>query len=538
MSPELAAALSKHVINVPSLRERKRDIPELAKHFVIKHAQRLNKLVDGLDDQAVAKLVSYDYHIANVNELEEAIERAVILTDEEAITAEEILLGPPPNIQPRGFNLLNLPEGLVKLGLRLFPRAIQGFAAVFFAFILYQCLFAPAPEGGNWGTILVWSLWWPVLCLSFFFAARMWCAICPMALAGKTVQRWFSLKRRVPAWLKAYDRPIMMGGFFAIIWAEEAVGMRHDARATGILLLCIMAGAVIMSILYPRKTWCSHVCPLGSFGSLCSASSVLELRPTPDICAAQCRDHACYKGRNGTEGCQMFNHVMFVDSNQNCTFCMDCVINCPNDSPQLNVRPPGRELWTSISTRSDLGWFVVLLLGMLTALTFIQYWELGPGNGLLSRLLQDHRLVFVTAVLIFVTTIPLLGLWMATRRLGASPDPEAGPRFWQKIVPWAPLVAAGFVCYHLGYVPGLNNLQAMLSTESFPYPVAFSMLSVIRFGILSAGLITAVAVLWNLRHMKAEDESWMRTQAVNLAGMITYCAVILVVMAGPEWLPG
>jgi len=56
------------------LRDRKRDIPDLAAHFARKHAQRLDKPVPVLDTQALSKLVTYDYPNGNVRELEEAIQ--------------------------------------------------------------------------------------------------------------------------------------------------------------------------------------------------------------------------------------------------------------------------------------------------------------------------------------------------------------------------------------------------------------------------------------------------------------------------------
>ena len=61
----------------------------------------------------------------------------------------------------------------------------------------------------------------------------------------------------------------------------------------------------------------------------------------------------------------MFQHVMFVESNRDCVLCLNCVRLCPNGSPQLNVRVPARELWTSISARPQVARFVVLLLGLL-----------------------------------------------------------------------------------------------------------------------------------------------------------------------------
>ena len=49
-STDLASLLLGDVLDVPPLREHKRDIPELASHFVQKHAQRLGKKITGLDD--------------------------------------------------------------------------------------------------------------------------------------------------------------------------------------------------------------------------------------------------------------------------------------------------------------------------------------------------------------------------------------------------------------------------------------------------------------------------------------------------------
>ncbi|OGG45203.1 MAG: hypothetical protein A3F84_07490 [Candidatus Handelsmanbacteria bacterium RIFCSPLOWO2_12_FULL_64_10] len=507
--PDLVNALSEHVIAIPPLREHKRDIPELASHFVRKHAQRLNKQVNGLDDQAVIQLVSYDYRIANVQELEEAVERAVILAEDETIKAEEVFLGSPPAARPMGFNLLKLPRPVVQLALRLFPRVVQGFVAVVFAFVLYQCFFAPTRGGENLGTLLVWSVWWPMLVLSFFFVGRAWCAVCPMSLAGTTAQRAINLKWRIPAWLKDCDAYIIMAGFFAVIWAEEVAGMRHDARATGFLLLFILGGAVVTSVVFPRRTWCRHICPLGGVASLCSTSALVELRPTVDICAAKCKGHSCYKGDQGVDGCPMFNHVMFMDSNQHCALCMNCVRACPNGSPQLNLRPPARELWAGLSARPEVGRFVAFLMGLLVGQILIQYWERQP-YGPLSRLLNERRFVFVTGVLALSAALPLLSLWLATRRLRRSPDPAIAAQFWRKVAAWAPLVTAGFVCYQLSFALGLDSLQATLGYQPLDSgatrSVSFSLLSVAWFGVLSAGLAVTAGVLWKLRQVREGDE--------------------------------
>ena len=53
---------------------------ELAVHFLGEHAARAGKAVSQIDDAAVEALVSYDWP-GNIRELENAIERAVVLCD-------------------------------------------------------------------------------------------------------------------------------------------------------------------------------------------------------------------------------------------------------------------------------------------------------------------------------------------------------------------------------------------------------------------------------------------------------------------------
>ena len=540
LSPALVKALSGHVLALRPLRERKREIPELARHFMRKHARRLGRKVESLDDQAIIKLVSYDYPIANVQELEDAIERAVILTDRDTIGAEEVFLGPPHTSRPGGFNLLALPERAVRPALRLYPTMVWGLTAAIFAFILYECFFG-SEAGGNWGTLLVWSVWWPMLVLSFFLIGRAWCAICPMALAGMGAQRLWHLERRIPAWLKKNDFYVVMVGFFAIVWVEEVTGMKYAPRATGVLLLVILAGALTASVLFPRRTWCRHLCPLGGFAGLCSTSAPLELRPSVDICAGKCKDHACYKGSERKTGCPMFQHVMFMDSNRDCVLCMNCVRSCPNSSPRLNLRVPARELWTGLTARPEVGRFVAVLLGLLVAQALIHDWESGA-YGVGTRLLEQHRFLFLTTLMLLSAAIPLLVLWPVARWINASGDPGAPTRFWKKLTAFVPLLTGGYVGHQLGNIPGLGSLQVVFQYHTLrngvPFAWPVSLLSTAQFAILSVGLAVTLAVLWKITRdeEKNKEKRCNRELAVSFAGAVAYWAMIVAVMVLPNWL--
>ena len=76
-------------LTTPALRERREDIFELALYFLNLHAQRTGKLVTHLDPEAVEALVAYDWP-GNIRELENTLERAVVLADGPSVTLDDL----------------------------------------------------------------------------------------------------------------------------------------------------------------------------------------------------------------------------------------------------------------------------------------------------------------------------------------------------------------------------------------------------------------------------------------------------------------
>jgi transcriptional regulator with GAF, ATPase, and Fis domain len=76
-------------LTTPALRERREDVFELALHFLNLHARRTGKLVTHLDPEAVEALVAYDWP-GNIRELENVLERAVVLADGPSVTLEDL----------------------------------------------------------------------------------------------------------------------------------------------------------------------------------------------------------------------------------------------------------------------------------------------------------------------------------------------------------------------------------------------------------------------------------------------------------------
>jgi len=104
-------------IEVPPLRLRRADIPLLAWHFIIKKQARLGKAIDRVPDNVMLTLIQYDWP-GNIRELENVIERALILTTGKTLNLREPLINVPrlPNVeQATGLQELNRLQILAAL---------------------------------------------------------------------------------------------------------------------------------------------------------------------------------------------------------------------------------------------------------------------------------------------------------------------------------------------------------------------------------------------------------------------------------------
>ena len=76
-------------ISLPSLRERKNDIPELANHFLNLFADKTNKRITGIQPEVMVHLQRHNWK-GNIRELKNAIERAVIMEETHLLTLSSL----------------------------------------------------------------------------------------------------------------------------------------------------------------------------------------------------------------------------------------------------------------------------------------------------------------------------------------------------------------------------------------------------------------------------------------------------------------
>lgn len=119
-------------LEIPPLRERPEDIASLARHFLGKHAPKVNRRVRTLSDQAVSALGAYAWP-GNARELENAVEQALVFAEGDVLEAADLprFLAPPAagTLEPGGVPLPRgdrpLPEVLEEVERELIRRAYE-----------------------------------------------------------------------------------------------------------------------------------------------------------------------------------------------------------------------------------------------------------------------------------------------------------------------------------------------------------------------------------------------------------------------------
>jgi len=127
---ELYYRLNVVAIDIPPLRKRTQDIPLLVEHFLCQFGQEHRRKVKETGREAMEKLIAYHWP-GNIRELRNLTERAVLLSEGEDVSGENILPGirgsaplsdrrRPYSIPPDGINLDDLEKELVLQALERF----------------------------------------------------------------------------------------------------------------------------------------------------------------------------------------------------------------------------------------------------------------------------------------------------------------------------------------------------------------------------------------------------------------------------------
>jgi transcriptional regulator with AAA-type ATPase domain/NAD-dependent dihydropyrimidine dehydrogenase PreA subunit len=365
-----------HLIRVPPLRVRKTDIAAQIEYYLSIFCRSRGIAKPSVTPEALRRLQGYDFP-GNLAELESLVERAVIQSVGNTELTDEVFWSVGSRARRFRLNLLNANPKLRQfLRSPWYPDRLNfGVIAGVFAIVVVLLMAGPQSRDRNLALNLFWAWWWLGILVAFPFVGRLWCTFCPFMIYGELAQK-LSLKlwpRQLLSWprreAEQWGGWFVFGLFSLILLWEELWDLENTAYLSGCLLLLITAGAVIFSVLFERRFWCRYLCPIGGMNGMFAKLSMVELRAQQGICSASCTTYQCYKGGpekgegQETGGCPVYSHPAQLTDNRDCVLCMTCLKACPHRSVELNLRPPGIDLWTTHKPTAAEVCLLFLLLG-------------------------------------------------------------------------------------------------------------------------------------------------------------------------------
>lgn len=277
-------------------------------------------------------------------------------------------------------------------------------AAIFVVDGLFGSQLAPK----NTATVGAWVHYRGLVVLALLLVGNLFCAACPFMLPRK-LAKWIGKPTR--RWPKALrNKWVALGGLVAIIYAYELFDLWASPWWTAWLVVAYFAVAFVLEALFTRSSFCMYVCPLGTFNFLYSTVSPTQITSRSLDTCRSCATQDCINGNAQQQGCQLELFVPTMQSNMNCTLCMDCVHACPHDNVALAVRPSGDELFhRTWRHRLDLAFLAIVTasIGLINAFGMTPpYYALEVAIGELLNT-RNEPLVLGLVILMTGVVVPL-----------------------------------------------------------------------------------------------------------------------------------
>ncbi len=216
----------------------------------------------------------------------------------------------------------------------------------------------------NLSNLIVWSYWWPIIILTAVLWGRQWCSICPIELLSFLTSR-IGFKKKVPKFIQSgWIIPILYS-FIAIV-AIHTWGIHRYPNRMAYYLLFLAGLAIIVSLIFKKRAFCSYFCPVGKLLGLYSLLSNWGIRvKSQDVCIT-CKNKECISNANQFKlierSCQSELYPAKINDNKSCIVCTQCINSCSKNNVELkNIKHSYYKFNLQKISWAEVGMLVILI---------------------------------------------------------------------------------------------------------------------------------------------------------------------------------
>ena len=223
--------------------------------------------------------------------------------------------------------------------------------------------FAIILRNTNISNLIIWSYWWPLIIVTAILFGRFWCTICPMELVTSLFGR-IGMRKKPGGLLKS---GWVITLFYAIILiiGIHTLAIHRIPQYMAFYMLILLAVAVIAGLVWEKRTFCTHICPIGHLLGLYAMLSSKELRVKDQNVCKNCKTKDCISTANSYKftgrSCTSELFPPKIADNRDCILCGQCHKSCTKDNIIIKKRKLAADLFTNVKLSwAEIAFFMLV----------------------------------------------------------------------------------------------------------------------------------------------------------------------------------